>query len=244
MMARKKSKKTDIGILGPMIDLAGAIALGAYTKHSIKKAYEEGHGEEAAAATAVYGIGGMHKKGNHLMEIAGLHAVRSAVHEAERKKIKNASTGKHSVYSVDTESYYYEKHNNNRYAWRLNCENGSQYGIHPDKYETRDEYNAALSKAKEIATAQNREQHVEEAKQRTGCAIEKNEIFTYCRVSRLDNGINQYFICGEEIYQIGDKVLIQTEEGTVEGIVLSAEKHTALTAPIPPDTNLRIIRKL
>ena len=28
----------------------------------------------------------------------------------------------------------------NRYAWRLNCEDGSAYGIDPNNYETRDEY--------------------------------------------------------------------------------------------------------
>ena len=34
----------------------------------------------------------------------------------------------------------------NRYAWRLNCEDGSAYGIDPNDYETRDEYNEALSR--------------------------------------------------------------------------------------------------
>lgn len=36
----------------------------------------------------------------------------------------------------------------NRYAWRLNCEDGSAYGIDPNDYETRDEYNEALSREK------------------------------------------------------------------------------------------------
>ncbi|MCD8174812.1 MAG: hypothetical protein LUD41_02560 [Phascolarctobacterium sp.] len=34
--------------------------------------------------------------------------------------------------------------NDNRYAWRLNCEDGSEYGVSPEDYETRDEYNEAL----------------------------------------------------------------------------------------------------
>ena len=37
---------------------------------------------------------------------------------------------------------------NNRYAWRLNCEDGSEYGINPCDYETRDDYNRALEEAK------------------------------------------------------------------------------------------------
>ena len=36
----------------------------------------------------------------------------------------------------------------NRYAWRLNCEDGSAYGIDPNDYETRDEYNEALNREK------------------------------------------------------------------------------------------------
>lgn len=35
-----------------------------------------------------------------------------------------------------------------RYAWRKICENGTKYGVYPWKYETEDEYNEALRKAK------------------------------------------------------------------------------------------------
>ncbi|MCD8188559.1 MAG: hypothetical protein LUD57_08200 [Ruminococcus sp.] len=38
--------------------------------------------------------------------------------------------------------------NDNRYAWRLNCEDGSAYGISPEDYETREEYNEALHNEK------------------------------------------------------------------------------------------------
>ena len=38
--------------------------------------------------------------------------------------------------------------NNNRYAWRMNCEDGSAYGIYPEDYETRQAYNLALAIAK------------------------------------------------------------------------------------------------
>ena len=240
-MASKKSKKPDIGILGPMIDLAGAIALGAYTKHSIKKAYEEGHGEEtAAAATMMYGIGGMHKKDNHLLEIAGLHAVQSAVHEAERKRIETASAGKRSVSSTDSEAFFYEKHNNNHYAWRMNCEDGSKYGVRPDQYETRDDYNAALCRALANYAAKRNEQNtVDQVK--LNAETDFTTVFVFCRVSRLDNGANQYYFADADTYNIGDRVYVQTEEGTAEGIILSVEKHTMKTAPQPPISTLRII---
>ncbi|MCD8181483.1 MAG: hypothetical protein LUF26_08415 [Firmicutes bacterium] len=38
--------------------------------------------------------------------------------------------------------------NDNRYTWRLNCEEGSTYGISPEDYETREEYNKALHNEK------------------------------------------------------------------------------------------------
>lgn len=47
---------------------------------------------------------------------------------------------------IDTASY--SKPRDNRYAWRLNCEDGSSFGIDPYGYETRDEYNAALHREK------------------------------------------------------------------------------------------------
>lgn len=49
--------------------------------------------------------------------------------------------------SHDSNPFYAPK--NNKYAWRLNCEDGSEYGISPENYETRDEYHDALEEAKE-----------------------------------------------------------------------------------------------
>jgi hypothetical protein len=37
---------------------------------------------------------------------------------------------------------------NNRYAWRLNCEEGSDYGVDPQDYKTRDAYHEALYRMK------------------------------------------------------------------------------------------------
>ena len=47
---------------------------------------------------------------------------------------------------IDTASY--AKSRDNRYAWRLNCEDGSTYGVVPEDFETRDEYNEALNAEK------------------------------------------------------------------------------------------------
>lgn len=48
--------------------------------------------------------------------------------------------------SHDSNPFYAPK--NNKYAWRLNCEDGSEYGISPEDYETRDEYHEALHREK------------------------------------------------------------------------------------------------
>lgn len=50
--------------------------------------------------------------------------------------------------AFDDDSNNYSMPHDNRYAWRLNCEDGSDYGVYPDDYETRNEFNAALSKEK------------------------------------------------------------------------------------------------
>lgn len=50
------------------------------------------------------------------------------------------------VGSYDSNPFYAPK--DNKYAWRLNCEDGSEYGISPEDYETRDEYHEALHREK------------------------------------------------------------------------------------------------
>lgn len=34
--------------------------------------------------------------------------------------------------------------NRNKHAWRMNCEIGSDYGICPENYETRQKYNESI----------------------------------------------------------------------------------------------------
>lgn len=52
----------------------------------------------------------------------------------------------------DDEGFY--KPIDNTYAWRLNCEDGSAYGVAPEDYETRDAYNEALYLAKNMDDAE------------------------------------------------------------------------------------------
>lgn len=145
---RKKKKSTDLGPLGTMIDIAGAAALGAYAKHKIKKDYQKGEGPESlAAATMVFGSQAMRRGPAGTLGLGGLLGVNSALKDIERQE-RNAQARLHiASYEAGTDPYSY-KPNDNRYAWRLNCEDGSEYGIYPEDYETRDEYHAAIHREK------------------------------------------------------------------------------------------------
>lgn len=48
----------------------------------------------------------------------------------------------------ETEDEYNEAVQKAKYAWREDCDDGSEYGIDPNDYETEDEYYDALEKAK------------------------------------------------------------------------------------------------
>lgn len=132
------------------------------------------------------------------------------------------------------------KVNKNRYAWRLNCEDGNEYGINPEDYETREEYTAALNDAKAGHTTEADEFLDSDA----ACASAATETETddmkeyiFCRVSRLDNGSNEYYLSATSEVRIGSIVSVPTQSGVVSAVVLSVERHTRLTAPQPPENS-------
>lgn len=133
--------------------------------------------------------------------------------------------------------------NNNRYAWRLNCEDGSAYGIAPEDYETRQAYNLALANAKKIETHSNAESKFsEEVKE----FFEENaqERYAYCKVSRIDNGKNDYFFSGDLELRVGDFVLVPTEVGQSKAIVIQISSYAANEVPKPIEETEQIIEKM
>lgn len=121
----------------------------------------------------------------------------------------------------------------NHYAWRLNCEGGSAYGVSPDDYETKADYNAALAHARMRCPE---ESHCPPP---PASAQEPPAVIAYrlCRVSRLDNGKNAYYLA------VGSQVTLYTEAGTVTGIVLSYEEHSEATMPVSSENLFWIIGK-
>lgn len=133
---------------------------------------------------------------------------------------------------------------NNKYAWRLNCEDGSEYGIDPCNYETRDEYTNALKEAKMDGCNDNNDEEITDE-----LTVKNNEkpISTdspvFCRVSLLSNGKNVYALSNSETIKVGDKVLVSIGKIELEAIVISVETHTNSTS-FSNCEKIKIIKKI
>ena len=133
--------------------------------------------------------------------------------------------------------------NNNKYAWRLNCEDGSAYGIYPENYETRQAYNLALTNAKNTKTSIcNDSDNAEEINETL--EIEVQEKYTYCKISRIDNGKNDYYFSGDLELRVGDFVLVPTEVGQSKAIVIQISSYATDEVPKPVEATETIIEKL
>jgi len=219
-----------------MLDLAGAAALGAYTRHKILKDYERGAGEEAAkAAMLVHGAGALRHGSDGLISLGGLYGVNSAL-KAFEKQERCEMTGEKAAIAEPAMPVSSKSHN--YYAWRLNCEDGSAYGISPDDYETKADYNAALAHARMRYPEESHCPSPPASTQEPPAVI----AYRLCRVSRLDNGQNTYYLADTQ-YTVGSRVTLRTEAGTATGIVLSYEEHSETTMPVSPENLPWIIGK-
>ncbi len=172
----------------------------------------------------------------------GVNSAINAIEQEENRK-RVTSSAYHADDRVDITFY---GSNDNTYAWRLNCEDGSEYGISHENYETRDDYNAALGFAKAGDKAPDDEpDRVEVFDAPIEPDEEKSlEEYIFCRISRLDNGRNEYFLSGNAEYKIGEVVLVPDNCGNpVQAVVLSVERHTVLTAPQKLEETQTIIEK-
>ncbi len=223
--------------LNTMIDLAGAIAMGAFTKHQIKKDYFRGCGAESVkAATMVYGMGAMRRGSSGLIALGGLNGINSAIRDIERSE---ATARRHVSAFDDGISFSPYKTNDNRYAWRLNCEDGSAYGVSPEDYETRDAYNMALSKAKG-----GQPEFIHKEEQVKAPAQEnpfKGSPLKCCRVSRLDNGANEYYLTEDKTIKVGDTITVQNESGISDGVVIGVKNLSEMTEDDLPKESMWIL---
>ena len=120
---------------------------------------------------------------------------------------------------------------NNKYAWRLNCENCSEYDVDPCDYETRAEYNKALEEAKKSYGSDEFYEETDEKNTLADVPPVSNTPFVLYRVSLLSNGINLYAVSNDQLQKIGDRVLVLYDSTEEEGIVIAVEPHTTNSAP-------------
>lgn len=135
MSKKKRSKKSErIPVIDTLIDLAGAMTLDYLAaKRRQKNGTKRSKKIDPYAATGAAMGMGLIKDTDDIIKFGGVLGAMGAFDSDDDLPISTAA---------------YMAPRDNRYAWRLNCEDGSAYGIDPNDYETRDEYNEALSREK------------------------------------------------------------------------------------------------
>lgn len=239
-MARRNHKKNSKKCpepLNTLIDIAGGLAMNAVADHMEKKYHYSKKGKINPYKVSAVGIASGRMKSTK--DIVRTGAVLGALgsFDVDEEDIPEKRTCRSAA---ELDSGIVQSSTRNRYAWRLNCEDGTEYGIDPKDYETRELYHEALSKAKGITPDSQVQSKVAKM---FDSSTYSNDVFVYCRVSRLDNGVNEYFILEGTLPQIGDTITVPTEKGETTAIVIGIAEYSSDQAPIPPDRTPRITAK-
>lgn len=162
----------------------------------------------------------------------------------------------------ETRSEFHNALSKEKYAWRNFCEDGSEYGISPDDYETEDEYADAIDEAKEMDNSseddvfssiddldycssndiqENSNEDCEQIESSTLAAkddlYEDDDfhVFLYCLVRIVDSQETRYFRTEDKAIKKGDIVIVPSlvPNHTMQGEVLSVERHMRFSAPTP-----------
>lgn len=140
---RKKSNKRErIPVIDFLLDMAQAATLDyiAYKRRQ-KRGNKRTKIDPYEATGMAMGMG-LIDDTEDLIRFGGMLGAMGAFDPDEPDEVYQSSY----VGSYDSNPFYAPK--DNKYAWRLNCEDGSEYGISPEDYETRDEYHEALHREK------------------------------------------------------------------------------------------------
>ena len=140
---RKKSNKRErIPVIDFLLDMAQAATLDyiAYKRRQ-KRGNKRTKIDPYEATGMAMGMGLINDT-EDLLRFGGMLGAMGAFDPDEPDEgYQSSYAGSH-----DSNPFYAPK--GNKYAWRLNCEDGSEYGISPEDYETRDEYHEALHREK------------------------------------------------------------------------------------------------
>lgn len=242
----KKRKKKSSKCPEPfnfLIDMAAGITMNAIAnKMENKHHYQKRRVPNPYRASSFGFATGKLNKTEDIIKLGGLMGAMGAFepNESDTTGIGGNLSKSHSYH---TENWEYDNigsftltKNNNRYAWRMNCEDGSAYGINPLDYETRESYNEALQKRKEETDhnpsggSSDIEHQIEPT--RTEIPCEQKTMYVYYRVSRLDNGLNDYYRSAGKSYSVGDTVSVLTSDGkTANAVVISVKEYDSSSLP-------------
>lgn len=147
-MARRRKSSRGSDPLDTIVDLAGAVTMGLYARHKIKKDFEKGQGEESAkAGSMVLGYGAMRGGSRGLISLGGLIGLNSGLKSIERQQQAPQIYEPPFIDNVsDAPKATSKKVRQN--MWRERCEDGSAYGLSPYDFSSADDYGDALNKAK------------------------------------------------------------------------------------------------
>lgn len=228
-MAKRGGKKSSSKCPEPfntLIDLAGGAAMAAIANKMEKKHQYRKRGKINPYRASALGIStGRLKSTEDIIRLGGFLGAMGSFDDDDEHDIPEEF-----LYPFDDSNEYGISQvppHDNRFAWRLNCEDGSEYGIDPEDYETREEYNDALRIARDEAGVDYEEEDKlgEDFFSQTDGQESTTEqsLCRICRVSLLGNGENELFLTMDEYISPGDMVQVVGTEGE-KGIVLSVEE--------------------
>ncbi len=144
---------------------------------------------------------------------------------AWRNKYRDDGTGV-DVTCYDTEKEYLQEVERVKYSWRKYSSN--RFGIDPNDYETREDYNAAVNQAYSEERA---------ARQRDYDADKTNTtLYSFCKVATdFPNRPFLYYLTGKIKLKTGDKVLVPLGNNNekTEGIVVAVGECFGASFPCP-----------
>lgn len=226
---RKKGSSFGLGILDGLIDLAGGAAMNAVANHMERKYHYSAKGKINPYRVSAIGVAsGRMKTTRDIMRAGAFLGAKGSFN------VTTDPPGSDPHENELYEDYFFVSEdpllnaiadtveNDNRYAWRLNCEDGSEYGIYPEAYETREEYNLALDEARTYDDQYVNDPEVSISNDSIHPLKNQNETMeAYCLVSRLDNGKTEGHWISQRHINVGDIVEISVEAGVVRGVVIS-----------------------
>ena len=229
----RKNSPSGLGILDGLIDLAAGAAMNVVANRMEKKYHYSAKGKINPYRVSAIGIASGHLKSTRDIMRTGAYLgakgsfnVTTDPPGRDPNESRWSDNGEDFIVSDDPllNAISDTVEHDNRYAWRMNCEDGSMYGVYPEDYETREEYNLALEEAR-IDDEQNIDEAessiLDSSSHSIRCHSDKDGSF--CLISRLDNGKTERHWISKNKINIGDIVTINEEDQNIPGVVVSVE---------------------